>query len=218
MAKTIKVAPSILSADFARLKEEIILISRAGADLLHVDVMDGHFVPNITVGPCVVEALKKVATVPLDVHLMIASPEKYLEPFIRAGSDWITFHIEAMSDPEKFIDRAHSLGVKVGVSLKPATPVQAIAPIVNMVDLVLVMSVDPGFGGQSFQPEVLPKIREIHDLGSHAEVSIDGGINLNTARQAVEAGVDILVAGTAIFKSPDPAAMVQKLKNILKDS
>lgn len=210
--KAVKVAPSILSADFTRLKDEVDLVTEAGADLLHVDVMDGHFVPNITIGPCVVRSLKKVAKIPLDVHLMITSPEKYLADFVQAGSDWITFHIEAVSAPQDLIRRARDMGVKVGISLKPRTPVSAIEDVAGLVDLVLVMSVEPGFGGQHFNPEVLPKIAQIRKLNPDVEISIDGGINIKTAAAAIDAGADILVAGSAIFYAPDPRAAVRQLK------
>lgn len=214
--RTVKVAPSLLAADFARLKEEIELVERAGADLIHIDVMDGHFVPNITIGPCVVAAIDKVTKLELDVHLMITAPDKYLAQFAAAGSNWITFHIETSPDPEQLIAKTKSLGVKVGVSLKPKTPVAAIADILPLVDLVLVMSVEPGFGGQEFMPDVLSKVSEIRRLNSQAAISIDGGINGATAPLALAAGVDILVAGSAVFNAPDPAKAIRELKNAAK--
>jgi ribulose-phosphate 3-epimerase len=215
MISPIKIAPSLLSADFAMLRDEIEMVCEAGADILHLDVMDGHFVPNITIGPCVVEAVRKVSSVPLDVHLMISDPEKYLDSFVKAGSDWITFHIEALSEPQKFIERAKSLGVKVGVSLKPQTTVAAIEKILPLVDLVLVMSVEPGFGGQSFRPEVLAKVQELRSAAScPPDIGMDGGLNLDTVPQVVKSGVNVLVAGSAIFHAQDPEAMVGKLREV----
>lgn len=212
---SLKIAPSILSADFARLRDEIEMVSVAGADLLHLDVMDGHFVPNITFGPCVVEAVKKVTSIPLDVHLMITDAEKYLKTFVAAGSDWITFHIEAVANPHQFIEQAKNLGVKVGVSLKPLTPVTALKEILPEVDLILIMSVEPGFGGQKFQSAVLSKITELRQQYQFlADISIDGGINLETAPLAVEAGANILVAGSAIFHADDPESVIRKFKAI----
>lgn len=213
MSLPIKIAPSLLSADFARLRDEVEMVTEAGADVLHLDVMDGHFVPNITIGPCVVEAVRKVSSIPLDVHLMITDPDKYLDSFVKAGSDWITFHIETVAEPQKFIERARSLGVKVGVSIKPLTPVSAIEPILTSLDLVLVMSVEPGFGGQSFRPEVLPKVQQLRATpGCPPDISMDGGINLDTAVPAAKSGVNVLVAGSAIFHAQDPEAMVGRLR------
>lgn len=213
-SKSIKIAPSILSADFARLKDEIEVVARAGADYLHIDVMDGHFVPNITIGPCVVAALKKVSTIPLDVHLMIDSPEKYLRAFVEAGSDWVTFHVEASPDPHQFIQQARAMGIKIGIAIKPATSVETIVEFLGDIDLVLIMSVEPGFGGQKFNPSVLAKIEQIKKHRPRTTISIDGGVNLQTASLAARAGVDILVAGSSIFHAPEPGSMVQRLREV----
>ena len=212
MQKRIQIAPSILSADFARLAEDIHKVE-ASADIIHVDVMDGHFVPNITIGPCVVKALRKCSTLPLDVHLMISDPEKYLEAFADAGSDWITFHLEAVSSPEKLIRRAKALGVKVGISIKPATGIDKLLPLLPLLDLILIMSVEPGFGGQAFMSKVLDKVRKLKQKSDCPLISIDGGINEKTAPLATEAGVDILVAGSAVFKANDPVAAIQQLRD-----
>lgn len=210
--KKIYIAPSILSADFAFLARDIQKVTDAGADILHVDVMDGHFVPNITIGPCVIKSIKKIAKIPLDVHLMISHPEKYLEAFAHAGSDWITFHIEATDNPKAFIQKAKKLGVKVGVSIKPGTSIEMIEPILKELDLILIMSVEPGFGGQKFQGEVLEKVKALRAFPECPEnISIDGGINLETAHLAVKSGVNILVAGSAVFHSNDPA-IVEKIR------
>jgi ribulose-phosphate 3-epimerase len=203
----IKLAPSILSADFARLGEQIAEVARAGADYIHVDVMDGHFVPNITIGAPVVAAIRSVTSLPLDVHLMIERPERYISDFVEAGADIITVHVEASPHLRSTIEAIKDLGVKAGVSLNPPTPIGAVEEIIAHVDLVLVMSVNPGFGGQSFMPETLPRIadmRKILDDGKlGAELEVDGGINADNAREIVEAGADVLVAGNSVFKARD---------------
>jgi len=210
----IKIAPSLLSADFSDLRGEVEKVEAAGADLLHVDVMDGHFVPNITMGPFIVEAIKKVATKPLDVHLMIDDPLKYAEPFVKAGADSITFHIESPVDHQAVIDRLRGLGVGVAITLNPPTPVTDLAPWLSQVDMVLVMSVNPGFGGQKFIESSLEKVRWLRrQMGEGKDIEIDGGINTETAPLAVEAGATILVAGTAIFRADDPARVVAALRN-----
>ncbi len=215
--REIQIAPSLLSAHFARLEEEIHKVVQAGADVLHLDVMDGHFVPNITFGPCVIASIREVSPVPLDVHLMISEPEKYLQDFVKAGSDWITFHVETVSDPDSLIAKIHSMGKKAGISLKPATPVERIKGYLKNLDLVLVMSVEPGFGGQKFLPDALEKVKRLRSYSDcPTNISIDGGINLDTALMAVQAGVNILVAGSTIFKASDPASMLQKLKKIIQ--
>ncbi|MFO7774033.1 MAG: ribulose-phosphate 3-epimerase [Dehalococcoidia bacterium] len=200
----IKLAPSILSADFARLGEQIAEVARAGADYIHVDVMDGHFVPNITIGAPVVASIRAVTGLPLDVHLMIERPERYISDFVEAGADIITVHAEASPRLRSTIEAIQDLGVKAGVSLNPPTPIGAVEEIIAQVDLVLVMSVNPGFGGQSFIPETLFRIanmRKILDDGKlGAELEVDGGINADNAREIVEAGADVLVAGNSIFK------------------
>ncbi len=199
-------APSILAADFARLGEELAAVAAYGADWIHVDVMDGHFVPNLTLGPVVVEACRRATTLPLDVHLMIAPPEPLLEAFVRAGADRLTVHVEATPHIHRALQRIRDLGCRPGVALNPGTPVAAIEPVLPLVDLVLVMSVNPGFGGQRFLPEVLPKVRQVRALldrvRPQALVEIDGGINAETLPLAREAGAQVFVAGSAVFKHP----------------
>jgi ribulose-phosphate 3-epimerase len=201
----IKLAPSILSADFARLGEQIDEVARAGADYIHVDVMDGHFVPNITIGAPVVASIRPVTGLPLDVHLMIEHPERYISQFAEAGADIITVHVEASPDLQATIRLIKEQGAKVGVSINPPTPLGAVEEFLPYVDLVLVMSVNPGFGGQPFIPETLPRITRIrkllNDRGLHAELEVDGGINAANAPDVVKAGADVLVAGNSIFKA-----------------
>jgi len=199
----IKLAPSILSADFAHLGEQIDEVARAGADYVHVDVMDGHFVPNITIGAPVVASIRRATTLPLDVHLMIEHPERYVSQFAQAGADIITVHVEASAHLHATIRLIKELGVKAGVSLNPPTPLSVVEEFLPHVDLVLVMSVNPGFGGQSFIPETLPRIADMRKLLNnrelHAELEVDGGINADNAPDIVEAGAEILVAGNSIF-------------------
>jgi len=202
-----KLAPSILSADFARLGEQIAEAARAGADYIHVDVMDGHFVPNITIGAPVVASIRQVTTLPLDVHLMIEHPERYISEFVHAGADIITVHVEASPHLQSTIKLIKKLGVKAGVSLNPATPLVAIEEFLPHVDLVLVMSVNPGFGGQFFIPATLPKIADMRkildDRGLSAELEVDGGINEANAPDIVKAGANVLVAGNSIFRAEE---------------
>jgi ribulose-phosphate 3-epimerase len=203
----IKLAPSILSADFARLGEQIDEVARAGADYIHVDVMDGHFVPNITIGAPVVASIRPVTSLPLDVHLMIEHPERYISDFVNAGADIITVHVEASPHLQGTIRAIKELGVKAGVSLNPPTPLVAIEEFLRHVDLVLVMSVNPGFGGQAFIPETLPRIanmrRMLDDRGLSAELEVDGGINADNAPEIVKAGANVLVAGNSIFRAKE---------------
>jgi len=212
----IKIAPSILSADFSRLGEEIQAVDRAGADYIHVDVMDGHFVPNITIGPLVVAALRKVTEKPLDVHLMIENPDRYIPQFAKAGADIITVHQETVPHLHRTIQLIRSLGKQAGVSLNPATPVETLDVILDELDLVLVMSVNPGFGGQEFIPSALDKIRALRQSitrrGLATELEVDGGIKLDNIREVVAAGAEVLVAGSAVFKPADYAATILALR------
>ena len=205
--KKIQISPSILSADFGQLGNEIKRLEQAGADMIHVDVMDGHFVPNLTIGPPVIKALKKNSSVPFDVHLMISPVHKYIEAYANAGADIITIHPEATDDLQKSIDKIKEFKVKVGVSLNPETKVDVIKKNLSQIDLVLIMSVNPGFGGQKFMPEVLNKIKELVKIREKEklifDIEIDGGINFDNSKLAIEAGANILVSGTTIFKSND---------------
>ncbi len=197
----IKIAPSILSADFGNLREDVRLVEEAGADWLHIDIMDGHFVPNLTMGPDVVKSIRKNSKLFFDCHLMITDPEKYAPAFIDAGAELVTFHAECVENMSTLIDKLHSLGVKAGVSVNPATPIDRVLDVLDKLDLVLIMSVVPGFGGQKFMGEVLDKAKKIrnHKNGKDIIIEIDGGINPETAPLAAQAGIDVLVAGSAVF-------------------
>ena len=212
----IKISPSILSADFSRLGEDVQAVDRAGADYIHIDVMDGHFVPNITIGPLVVEALRKVTAKPLDVHLMIENPDLYISDFAKAGADIITVHQEAVPHLHRTLQLIKSLGKKAGVSLNPATPVETLDVILDELDLVLIMSVNPGFGGQSFIPSALDKIRalrqRITERGLSTELEVDGGVKIDNIREVVAAGADVLVAGSAVFNTENYAATMTALR------
>jgi ribulose-phosphate 3-epimerase len=213
---TIRIAPSILSADFARLADEVARVEAGGADLLHVDVMDGHFVPNLTVGPPIVEALRKVTKLPLDVHLMITNADAYIREFADAGADYLTVHVEACPHLHRTVQAIKECGVKAGVTLNPATPLGSVEVILPDADLLLIMSVNPGFGGQSFIPASLQKIAQaramIERVGSHALLEVDGGVKVENAAQIVQAGADILVSGSAIFSSRDYGATIKALR------
>ncbi|SFA41961.1 ribulose-phosphate 3-epimerase [Parageobacillus thermantarcticus] len=212
----VKIAPSILSANFARLAEEIRDVERGGADYIHVDVMDGHFVPNITIGPLIVEAIRPVTKLPLDVHLMIEEPDRYIPVFAKAGADYLSVHVEACPHLHRTIHLIKEHGVKAGVVLNPHTPVEMIQHMLDDVDLVLLMTVNPGFGGQKFIPSVLPKIRQVAQLvkekGRFVEIEVDGGINAETARLCIEAGANVLVAGSAIYNERDRAAAIRAIR------
>ena len=212
----IKISPSILSADFAHLGDEIRAIDAGGADYIHVDVMDGHFVPNITIGPLVVDAVRKVTSKPLDVHLMIENPDRYIPDFAKAGADLITVHQEAVPHLHRTIQLIRSLGKKAGVSINPATPVSTLDVILDDLDLVLLMSVNPGFGGQSFIPATLAKIAElrqrIEERGLQVEIEVDGGVKADNIGSMAAAGADVFVAGSAVFSTPDYGQTIALLR------
>ena len=211
---TIQIAPSILSADFARLADEISEIEAAGVEMVHLDVMDGHFVPNITFGPPVVAKLRKCSRLFFDAHLMITDPDKYIEPFAQAGANNITFHIETVDEPEKLIDKLHGLGLTAGITLNPDTPVEKIERIAPLCDMVLVMTVFPGFGGQKFIAEAAKKCIRIREIvGPDVRIEVDGGIDAETAGVVVSYGADTLVAGNAIFAKPDRRAAIEAIRS-----
>jgi ribulose-phosphate 3-epimerase len=211
-----KIAPSILSADFSRLADEVRAVEKAGADVIHVDVMDGHFVPNITIGPLVVQGLRKLTSLPLDTHLMIENPERYIEPFAQTGSNWMTIHAEACSHLKQVIKKIRQLEVRPGIVLKPATSLKILYPLLDEIDLVLIMSVNPGFGGQSFIPSTLKKIerlRKIIDQNNYSlEIEVDGGIKVENIKEFSNAGGDIFVVGTGIFKTGNYEETIKKLR------
>jgi len=211
------VAPSILAADFAHLADEIARVEEAGADLLHLDVMDGHFVPNLTIGPAIVEKIRPVTNLLLDVHLMIEEPARYIQAFAEAGADVITFHAEVVGDPEALAQRIHELGCEAGVTMNPDGPLDQVRRAVPHVDMVLIMTIYAGFGGQQFLPETLPTIRTVRGwLSEEQRLEVDGGIHAGTVASAAEAGADVFVAGTAIFRSPggDYAASIAELRAV----
>ncbi|MDD5723306.1 MAG: ribulose-phosphate 3-epimerase [Syntrophales bacterium] len=214
-----KIAPSILSADFSRLGEEICAVEDAGADMIHVDVMDGHFVPNLTIGPPVVASIRKIAHLPLDVHLMIETPDRHIQSFADAGSNIITVHVEAAVHLHRTIHLIRELGARAGVSLNPATPLAAIEEILGDIDLLLIMTVNPGFGGQTFIESMLPKIRKargmIDRLAPDVMLEVDGGITLQNVAAVKDAGADVFVAGSAIFLSGNYQETIEKMKSIL---
>lgn len=211
-----KIAPSILSADFARLGEEVQAVEKAGADYIHVDVMDGHFVPNITIGPLVVEGVRKVTSLPLDVHLMIENPDQYISEFAKAGSDIITVHVEAVNHLHRSIQLIRDAGCKTGVSLNPATSLDTIEYVLEDLDMVLIMSVNPGFGGQKFIPGVLTKIKKLRGMiierGLDIDIEVDGGVNSKTIGNVSRAGANVFVAGSAIFNKDDYAEAIKVIR------
>lgn len=216
----IKIAPSILSADFSNLEKEIKDVERGGADYIHIDVMDGHFVPNITIGPLIVEAVKRVTDLPLDVHLMIEHPDLYIREFAQKGASIITVHQEACPHLHRTVQLIKSEGVKAGVAINPATPIEMIREVLPLVDLVLIMTVNPGFGGQSFIEETLPKISAIHEWrktkGYTFELEVDGGVNVDTAEKCVSRGADVLVAGSAVYNKENRQQAIEQIRLVAK--
>lgn len=217
----IQIAPSILSADFAKLGQEIQDVAHGGADVIHVDVMDGHFVPNITIGPLIVSAIRPHTTLPLDVHLMIENPDQYIEAFVKAGADSISVHVEACTHLHRTIQLIKGIGVKAAVALNPATPLHTLDYILEELDMVLLMTVNPGFGGQAFIPSMLPKIQSLRtrldQLGlSHVPIEVDGGIQAGTAASVVQAGASVLVAGSAVFGKSDRKTAIQAIREDAK--
>ncbi|MBI3323276.1 MAG: ribulose-phosphate 3-epimerase [Candidatus Omnitrophica bacterium] len=205
------VAPSILAADFGRLAEETRRMEQAGADWIHLDVMDGHFVPNLTIGPQAVRALRPVTKLPLDVHLMVENPGRHIPSFVEAGANRVTFHAEAVADLRAVVRQIHGLGAKVGVALRPQTGIDALRPVLEEIELALLMTVNPGFGGQAFMPEVLPKIEQLRKAYA-GHIQVDGGINRETACSTRSAGADVMVAGTYIFRAADARQAIAALK------
>lgn len=206
------ISPSLLAADFSCLDREIKRMEDAGADCLHLDIMDGVFVPNISFGIPVISSIRSRTELPFDLHLMITQPILYVEPFAKAGADWITFHLESESDPGKTLEEIHRLGKKAGLSIRPGTPVEELYPYLDALDLVLIMSVEPGFGGQAFLDSCLPKISALRERAPSLRISVDGGINMETGRLCREAGADMLVAGSYLFRAKNPTESLQSLR------
>jgi len=211
MKRKIIIAPSILAADFGILKEEIKRVEEAGADMIHIDVMDGHFVPNITIGPLVIRDIRKITNLPLDAHLMIKEPSKYISEFRKAGSDIITIHAESEKNIGALLSKIKSLGIKAGISLRPKSSINLLRKYLRIIDMVLIMTVEPGFGGQAFMKEMLPKIKELRKIYD-GDIEVDGGINKNSAKEVIKAGANILVAGTSVFKAKNIKKAVKDLR------
>jgi len=213
----IKVAASVLASDFTRIAEEVLAVVTAGADWLHLDIMDGHFVPNISFGPSIAEGVNRVTDAFLDVHLMLTDPGQYAEAFVKNGADQITFHIEAVPEPRPLIDRLHGFGIKAGLTLNPDTPLETVLPYIGAIDQLLIMSVFPGFGGQEYIASSTERVafarHAIDDLGADCLLEVDGGINLKTYRKVVDAGADVLVVGSGLFKTDNYAATIRELKS-----
>ena len=220
MSNKYKIAPSILSANFARLEEDIIKVEAGGADLIHIDVMDGHFVPNLTIGPIIVQAIRPITKLPLDVHLMIEKPEGYINAFADAGSDYLTVQVEASIHLHRTLQAIREKGMKAGVALNPHTPLASIEEVLPDLDLILIMSVNPGFGGQKFIPQAISKLQRTQILlkktnNTHIEVEVDGGVKLDNIKEIAQAGADILVSGSGIFKTPNPTDTLSEMKKSL---
>lgn len=218
--KNRKIAPSILSADFTKLGEQVKLVEAGGAGLIHVDVMDGHFVPNITIGPLIVKALRPVTNLPLDVHLMIENPGDYIDAFAKAGADYLTVHVEACTHLHRVVQAIKDSKVKAGVALNPHTPLSAIEEIIDELDLILIMSVNPGFGGQSFIPHVLDKLRQTQQLLKkrglgHIEIEVDGGVKLENIKEISDAGAELIVSGSGIYNTEDPGQTIKEMLKIV---
>lgn len=213
-----KIAPSILSADFSRLRDEIQAVEKAGADWLHVDIMDGHYVPNITIGPVVVESVRKVTRMPLDVHLMITDPDKYAPEFIKAGADWISVHPDTCKDPMKSLDKIRALGAKASIAVNPDVPLEKVEAYFGHIDMLLMMTVFPGFAGQAFIEDVLPKIEKVRNMITERKLPIliqaDGGIKADNIDRVVRAGAEVIVSGSGIFKTPDYAATIRRMRDV----
>jgi ribulose-phosphate 3-epimerase len=217
MSNSIKIAPSLLSADFSQLGEDIKMVEKGGAEVIHYDVMDGHFVPNLTIGPLVLKDIRKCTTLPIDVHLMIENPDQYIPDFAKAGADWISVHVETCPHLHRTIQLIKELDKKAGVVLNPHTPLSAIDEILPELDFVLIMSVNPGFGGQKLIPSCLEKIKNLKNILSerglsHIQIEIDGGVKLENLQSVIDAGADIVVSGSGVFNSDDPMQMIQKMK------